>query len=442
MSVIADILEAQANVPKVFQAGYEEGAKSGAGAQYVNQYFSNALVGKGLGEAVRCEVSPIEHELDVNVEQENLVPYPYESNFDSLYGINYSYDGRTVTLNGYPDEGTDFVLGTVKLDAGSYTIGGFSLMGESQPASRYRLLIKKATNQETILEKGICNINDFATSFDIAEPMNVTIQVNLEGYFFADIETPFLCSGSMTPYLVRGELKEDMSGVKLLRYGKNIWEIYGFCASGPQTKDSIRRISNSYGTTISTIDPADSVTVTQTKYNGNDNEAYVYENGYFCIGLNQRIAKGTQVTVSFDVLITEKLGNPLKMIIMPNGIAATRFDTPDVGVKTRVVLTVSWATYEQRQYLEIRNAGCSGTFSNFQIELGGVATDYEPVNVTEHTPNEDGTVEGVMSVYPVTTLMTDTDGIIIDATYNKDANKVVASLEERIAALESAIVSQ
>lgn len=68
------------------------------------------------------------------------------------------------------------------------------------------------------------------------------------------------------------------------------------------------------------------------------------------------------------------------------------------------------------------------TFDNLlfkpQLELGKTTTDYEPyVEPTEYTPNADGTVNGVTSLYPNITLMTDTDGVIIDCEYNKDINK-------------------
>ena len=78
------------------------------------------------------------------------------------------------------------------------------------------------------------------------------------------------------------------------------------------------------------------------------------------------------------------------------------------------------------------------TFDNLlfkpQLELGKTATDYEPyVEPTEYTPNADGTVSGVTSLYPNTTLMTDTEGVIIDCEYNRDINKAFAALEAAIA---------
>ena len=69
-----------------------------------------------------------------------------------------------------------------------------------------------------------------------------------------------------------------------------------------------------------------------------------------------------------------------------------------------------------------------------QLELGTTATEYEPyITPTEFTPTADGTVEGVTSLYPNTTLTTDTAGVLIDCEYNRDINKAFAALEAAIA---------
>ena len=71
-----------------------------------------------------------------------------------------------------------------------------------------------------------------------------------------------------------------------------------------------------------------------------------------------------------------------------------------------------------------------------QIELGTAVTDYDPyITPTEYTPNADGTVNGVTSLYPNTTLTTDTEGVIIDCEYNRDINKAFAELQAAIISL-------
>lgn len=69
-----------------------------------------------------------------------------------------------------------------------------------------------------------------------------------------------------------------------------------------------------------------------------------------------------------------------------------------------------------------------------QLEIGATATEYEPyITPTEYIPTADGTVNGVTSLYPNTTLTTDMDGVIIDCEYNRDINKAFAALEAAMA---------
>ena len=85
------------------------------------------------------------------------------------------------------------------------------------------------------------------------------------------------------------------------------------------------------------------------------------------------------------------------------------------------------------------------TIAKPMCELGDKATAYSPwlnpttVTLTRcgasetdnpqtYTPNADGTVDNVTSLYPTTVLTTDTEGVVIDVEYNKDANKVIDEL--------------
>lgn len=73
-----------------------------------------------------------------------------------------------------------------------------------------------------------------------------------------------------------------------------------------------------------------------------------------------------------------------------------------------------------------------------QLEIGATATEYEPyITPTEYIPTADGTVNGVTSLYPNTTLTTDMDGVIINCKYNRDINKAFAALEAALAALSA-----
>ena len=93
----------------------------------------------------------------------------------------------------------------------------------------------------------------------------------------------------------------------------------------------------------------------------------------------------------------------------------------------------TFTTKENYYYVRLCINGVSGLFdTELQLELGPTVTEYEPyIQPTEYIPDTDGVVSGVTSLYPSTTLMTDTDGAVINVIYNK-AIKNVEEVPERI----------
>lgn len=71
-----------------------------------------------------------------------------------------------------------------------------------------------------------------------------------------------------------------------------------------------------------------------------------------------------------------------------------------------------------------------------QVEVGGVATGYEEYVAPQETiANADGTVEGIISLYPTTVLVSDNDSVTIKCEYNKDINKAFAELQQAVISL-------
>jgi hypothetical protein len=69
-----------------------------------------------------------------------------------------------------------------------------------------------------------------------------------------------------------------------------------------------------------------------------------------------------------------------------------------------------------------------------QVEKGEAKTEWEcPKERLIYTPSTDGTIEGVTSLSPTMTLLTDTDNITIECEYNRDINKVIADILTTIA---------
>jgi hypothetical protein len=222
---------------------------------------------------------------------------------------------------------------------------------------------------------------------------------------------------------------EDISAVKVLAQGKNLANIYGFSADSLKGQDSARKLSNSYGTTISTTEPSNSVEITQTA-TGTPSNPSSYTNGFFHIGLTRKPLEGEQVTVSFDVNITNNPLNVDRLMLFANDVQIGEATT--INGRCSKAFKYSAGT-KGMQSIEVRVGGCSMVVSNIQLELGGVATDREPaIDPTEYTPNADGTVDGVTALHPTTTLMTDTEGAVLDVEYNRDINKAFEQLVNAI----------
>lgn len=73
---------------------------------------------------------------------------------------------------------------------------------------------------------------------------------------------------------------------------------------------------------------------------------------------------------------------------------------------------------------------------NFQLEIGDTATTYEPYKSTEHTPTTNGTISGMMSTSPNMTILTDTEGVVIDCEYNVDTKTYI---DKKFAELQALI---
>jgi hypothetical protein len=112
--------------------------------------------------------------------------------------------------------------------------------------------------------------------------------------------------------------------------------------------------------------------------------------------------------------------------------------SPDSLTEVKVV-TSSTRTLDRIE-LDYGSSGIETYFKDIQFEYGSI-TPYEPFVGAEYTPNSDGTVNGVKSIYPNMVLKTDTNGVTIDAEYNRDLNKAYDALTDAIKALGGTIES-
>ena len=212
----------------------------------------------------------------------------------------------------------------------------------------------------------------------------------------------------------------DLTAVKVSRCGKNLLNLQGRTDAQPTGNWPISKydvghviyrgfaytgyyqLSEEYKCDVN----VDGSTITVIQKVNNYGVGYLIK----CRPNTQYIFSATTDLSRFYVMFIDKDGNDLD-----TGSWTRNFTTTS---DTEYIIICLWNT-------------TAGTFTivNPQLELGSTATEYEPYKeCVEYTPNADGTVNGVTSLYPNTTLMTNTAGVIIDCEYNKDVNRTVSEL--------------
>lgn len=195
----------------------------------------------------------------------------------------------------------------------------------------------------------------------------------------------------------------DFSGVTLTKYGKNLFRRTAIAG------DSRGELAvNGNRLIFTSIKGGGSITFTLGKY-----KEFV----------------GKDITISLDFIECKGANRAFTTRLFADSTLFQNFSTA-VGERSRKTYQIP--SNDTAEYLKVdlyvgyitAAAGDYVVIDNMQVEIGNNATEWEEgKEPTAHTANADGTVNGVTSVYPTTTLLTDTDGVNIEAEYNKDTNK-------------------
>lgn len=310
---------------------------------------------------------------------------------DSSNGIDYVSDEKNISLNGSATSYTEIMISKTTLPVPIlkghkyYISTGLteSMSGLSVVLGGTKVSVGTQTKEIKTCATGATNLR-FLICLQTGTTLNNTVitpkLVDLTKMFGAGKEPS-------TPEEFEAMFPEDyyeynegtlmsMPVDEVIEQGRNLFSCYGFSAESIITKDAPRKISNPYGTTLSTIDYADSIVVTQEKINNTDITSN-YTNGYFNIGINDLEYKKEYI-LSFDFTPTKMLiANVTELNILVNGLQV--FNTKNnfvLNKKSRITVKFTFVKTGEKQYIEIRNAGMSGLFENFQIEENKVATTY------------------------------------------------------------------
>lgn len=390
-----------------------------ASAASLKNDYSNALKGNASGAIIRLDdVSPVEHLPVVKVHGKNLLPYPYRETKKTIDGVTFTTqaDGG-IALNGTPT--SNFVAlelykgeplatkGKIKISLlGEFT--GIYIRYDIKNSNGNSLLAGGAATSNTI------NLDDYpsATEWNIFV-RNVDKVGEMNGVAYPQIELGDTAT-EYTPYV-------DPSTVKVTRCGKNFWHSRGL--TYPRTVSGV------------TIDYDEDTQV--YTFNGTSTAAgdlYVCPNNTHIMTINA----GETWTLKVEVV-----GGNIDGVATSSGKISPLVNTSNY---TNTIHANAEALYATKKYTEAADITkmyfyvyASGiVFNNFkcrvQFELGNKPTEFEKSkSMAEYTPNADGIIEGITSVAPTMTLLTDTNNTVIECEYNRDINKVIADIMTQLA---------
>lgn len=396
--------EATTNAVKATTNAVEATDKANESANRVDMALntvSNALKGKETGEAVAMkDVSPIEHEMKVKASSKNLFDIDSVA-FDGSVGggfISQSIQDGKITVK---------ASGINQYNSALYTFANKNLFGKTITISfdaelsgdakagligiiivyadgKSELLSTKSTLTIPKYQEGCyLRLRVYCQTYGNSEDESTITYSNIQ-IEEGTVATPY------TPFV-------DVSTAKLIKRGTNLIPF-------PYADGGIGTVKENEGITF-TVNEDRSITISGTSTN---------KYAYFYMGLKMPFGED-----SINAIREEQ---------QTNGIyVASKRLMYDGSSGTLTVAILPNTTVNETIYP--------------QIEVGTKATPYEPyIEPIEYPIGADGTVEGVTSLSPTTTLYADTAGVKIEVGYNKDINAVINDILKRIAATEKAII--
>ncbi len=361
-----------------------------------NQTFANALRGSASGNAVALtDVSPVSHTLDVNVRSKNLFDI---SKVESTTGLTNNGDG-TLTVTKYGIGKTLLKTICPGLKAGyAYTLiietTGANLIYLGEVKQNWYSGKSLTITEDMLNSTALFYCKKDGTVFSEATISNIQIELGTTATGY-------------TPYI-------SPTAVVVKRCGKNLFNPNIFTECGLEEDSEGAYYGNSSFLKSKYVD----------KFNFIENTQYAIS---FYGKASSTEYPGVSVRFNYTDGTNSTYGNC--EIKETNYTKHTVVSDPEKSVST---ISFSYGSGIIVSYIK-----------NFMLEIGGAPTAYEPYIADEYTPNADGAVDGVTSLYPNTTLVTDTKEVAITVDYNRDINKSAiydnSVLSDRITAAEKSV---
>ena len=384
--------------------------------------FSNALKGSSSGAIVSIgDVSPLEHTMDVRVSRKNLLKTTnYSKGSLSEDGtIEHSTDTFCITSDFISLPKGTYIISYIK---GAVGIDGAHLRKiaffNSNKEFLRRISTSRQNNYKFTVNEGdaFIKIDAERSGIDGAVGYSSTPIIDYDT-FYTDYKFQMEEGTVVTEYV---PYVDDLSEVTVKQYGKNLLD--GSLRTTPVTD---------VGLTIQYLA---------------DEDVYLLNGTTTTWGARYYMPPKIPSVKGQAYSLTVK--SVSGSVTRPNGTEAAVFylgvadDINTTGGNSTNWLNCGFFDNETRTNTKILEknyitdswfyASSGVSFNNYkvkiQVEFGDKATEYEPYRgYTGYPVVEDGVVNGVTSIYPTTTLVPDTNGVVINCTYNKDINKAPVS---------------
>ena len=394
------------------ESSAENAAASATAAEGAATNVFHALRVKKRGGTVRIDDAvPVQHQLALQVKSKNLVPQPYDFTTRTVGGVTFTAnEDGTVTANGTATEDAYIRLCSgVPLQLHTqYTISGCPTGGGSTTYTLYMTGSDWCTGEN--YDNATPNGGQFIPNKERPGGYDVCIVV-YSGVVCNDlIFNPQIEEGATATAYTKGV---DPAAVTVRRNGKNL-------VPYPYT-DGSKTIT---GVTF-TVNDDRSITLNGTESSGVSTYYEVSRTAALLPGSTYTLTGcpdgGTSIPYKLYVSAPAGVTDWYTGDIFDCGKGATFTVTKSAII--RILIVVSSGTV------------CDHVVFKPQIEVGAAATAYEPYTTpTEYTPAADGTVTGVLTLDPVTTLTTDSAGAVLEAEYSRDVNETFAALQATEAA--------
>ena len=412
MAITDKLVTVAENTPKVYEAGKNS----------VFKQFPESLQGSAEGTiCALTDISSIEHTMEVKLSSKNLFDLEAFGNADNW---SVSKVGSTAyqyfTLNLLPNTTYTFSRKDKSLPTETTYMVFTSTQGYSYEVANKWVLY---TGDETMTNQTVT----FTTGADGLYYISMVLssdadakqaKLNSLSNFFNKQEAQLEQGSVATEYM---SYDMDFSEVKLFKQGKNLIN-----------QSSIGEKSEPGGITVKYLFDEDCLVLNGT-FGGGDPAQLI--SPYFVIPLKIGASYTGSIKYISGSITKTDAGNAVFYFGRSDKVGSrSNWFAPALDNFDKSGTKVAESKYCTAFWIYVYGNG-TVTFDNYkvriQFEENTKATEYEPyIEPIEYQAEADGTVKGVISIYPVTTLTTDA-GAVINCNYIKDISTPVGQIIDK-----------